>query len=264
MSNLGWLDTSNIDFNALLLLEPLQIEYLSPQEPYEAMGTALKAHPAVRWMLTTLYPPVEEYIQSCLALAKDRPSQEELRQAEITVLNSMQDWLIYTLDPAKYNQLDFLGWEDKSLLEMADFRDKTVLDIGSGTGRLAFTVSPQSSVVYAVEPIPNLRRYIWKKREELGANNIFPLDGTITKIPLQTGFADILMAGHVFGDELEKEYAEMHRVVCDGGMILLHPGTNASSETKAHHFLVSKGFNHDTFEEPGDGIKRKYWKTIQK
>jgi ubiquinone/menaquinone biosynthesis C-methylase UbiE len=264
MSNLEWLEVTHISFNALLLLEPLHVEYLASRQPDAQMGTALKEHPAVEWYLRQTHPPVSEYIDRCLQLAKSNPTLEELRQAEVNVLDSMQDWLIYVLDPTKYDQLEFLNWEDASLLSMADFKDKVVLDIGAGTGRLAFAVAPEASIVYAIEPVANLRRYIWEKREQLGFDNVYPLDGSITKIPLPEDFADIIMAGHMFGEHPEREFNELCRVIRDGGMILLHPGTNVSSEDKAHHFLVSKGFNFDTFEEPGDGLKRKYWKKIHK
>jgi hypothetical protein len=33
MSSLGWLDVSRIDFNALLLLEPLHVRYIAEREP---------------------------------------------------------------------------------------------------------------------------------------------------------------------------------------------------------------------------------------
>lgn len=264
MADLGWLDVSTIDFNALLLLEPLHIEYLAKDQPSAAMGTALLAYPAVRWYLIQLHPPIETFIANCLRLAKSNPSANELRQAELTVLNAMQDWLVYLLAPKKYDQLDFLGWDNDSLLSMADYNNKVVLDIGSGTGRLAFTVAPYARVVYAIEPVANLRRFIWDKRGQLGVNNVYPIDGTLTQIPFTDNFADILMAGHVFGDDFEAEYQEMMRVVREGGLILLHPGTNASSENKAHQFLMTHGFSFAIFEEPGDGLKRKYWKLVHK
>lgn len=263
MPGLGWLDVNAIDFNVLLLLEPLHAAYLAQRQPDEAMGTALSAHPAVRWYLSQIYPPIKGYLERCLALEQASPSAENLRRAEIAVLNSMHDWLIYVLDPAKYDQLAFLNWDDSSLLSMADFTDKIVLDIGAGTGRLAFTVAPFARVVYAVEPVANLRRYLWEKRARLGLENVYPSDGIITQILFPDEFADIVMAGHVFGEHYEAEVNEIARVVRDGGMILLHPGTNAVKDDAAHEYLISQGFDFDTFVEPNDGVKRKYWKTIK-
>ena len=232
MPGLGWLDVSDLDFNALLLLEPLHVVYLSERQPDAVMGTAL---------------------------ANRHPTAEEQRRAELAVLDTMQDWLMYILDPAGYDQLEFLGWNDDSLLTMIDFSDRVVLDVGAGSGRLTFTVAPYARAVYAVEPVARLRCYLWEKRTRLGFDNVYPIDGLITRIPFEDNFADILMAGHVFGEDFEAEYAEMWRVVRPGGTILLHPGTNASSENEAHKFLLSKGFAFDLFKEPGDGLKRKYW-----
>jgi len=264
MPSLGWLDVTNISFNALLLLEPLHVRCISKRQPSPEMGTALMANPAVKWYLAQTHPPVTDYIEACLALTSRFTTPQACRAAEIAVLDGIQDWLIYVLDPAKYDQLAFLGWDDESLLSMADFKDRIVLDIGAGTGRLAFTAAPQARVVYAVEPIANLRRYMHEKRTDLGLDNVYPIDGTLTQIPLPANFADILMAGHVFGEDCEGEYQEMRRVVRDGGWILLHPGTNAASEEKAHQFLIHKGYDFSTFEEPGDGLKRKYWLVVNK
>jgi ubiquinone/menaquinone biosynthesis C-methylase UbiE len=259
------MDVSEVSFNAILLLEPLHIEYLATLEPDAQMGTALKANPAVDWYMRQIHPPCSEYIDRCLALAQDDPNPEELRKAEIAVLDKIQDWLVYALDPDRYDKQPFLSWDDASLLGMADYKDKVVIDIGSGTGRLAFVVASVASTVYAVEPVANLRRYLWKKREELGFDNVFPLDGTITQIPLPDDFADIVMSGHVYGDDPAAEYHEMARVTREGGLVILHPGTHAGSEqNKAHQYLLKQGFEFDTFEEPRDGTKRKYWKTIHK
>jgi SAM-dependent methyltransferase len=262
--SLGWLDVTNLSINTLLLLEPFHIECISKRKPQNSMGLVLRKNPAITWFFMQSYPPIGEYIDHCLALTKEISLEDEIRNAELDVLNSMHDWLIYVLEPEKYDRLEFLRWDDNSLLEITDFSDKTVVDIGAGTGRLSFTVATYARVVYAIEPVANLRSYLWEKRTALSLLNVYPQDGTMTQVPFPDESADIIMAGHVFGDDCEAEYQEMVRVLRSNGMIILHPGTNAGSEDYAHKFLVTKGFEYDTFLEPGDGLKRKYWKTIRK
>jgi len=139
-----------------------------------------------------------------------------------------------------------------------DFKGKTVIDVGSGTGRQAFTVTDQAKVVFAVEPVTNLRDYIRMKAAKSGIGNIFPVDGLITRIPFPDDFADVTMGGHVFGDELQAEWAELIRVTKPGGMIILCPGNN-DVENETHRFFVNQGCQWGKFEEPRDGWKRKYW-----
>jgi ubiquinone/menaquinone biosynthesis C-methylase UbiE len=136
-----------------------------------------------------------------------------------------------------------------------------VIDIGSGTGRLAFTAAEKAGVVFAVEPVGNLRLYIKQKARANHISNVFPVDGVITDLPIPNLYSDITMGGHVFGDHPEEEYLEMKRVTKPGGMIILCPGTSMQ-ETKAHEYLDSQGFAWSTFEEPRDGTKRKYWKLV--
>lgn len=88
------------------------------------------------------------------------------------------------------------------------------------------------------------------------------MDGLITDLPFPDDFIDIVMGGHVFGDHPEDEYAEMVRVAKPGGMVILCPGNN-DKDQGWHKFLVDQGFEWSRFEEPGDGIKRKYWKVVE-
>ena len=82
----------------------------------------------------------------------------------------------------------------------------------------------------------------------------------MTDLPYPDGFAEIITSGHVFGDDMEREYEEMNRVLKKGGMLILIPGNN-DVDNDVHKFLVNKGFSYQAFLEPGDGMKRKYWKT---
>ncbi len=99
MVPLGWLDVTQISFTALLLLEPVHAEALKECEPNPQMGTALKANPSVEWYLRKIHPPIGDFIDRCLEMANPNPTPSERRQAEIDVMDSMHDWLIYVLDP---------------------------------------------------------------------------------------------------------------------------------------------------------------------
>jgi ubiquinone/menaquinone biosynthesis C-methylase UbiE len=88
-------------------------------------------------------------------------------------------------------------------------------------------------------------------------------NGLITALPFADDMAEIVMAGHVFGDEMEAELTELRRVTRPGGMILLCPGSSLT-QVAAHRFLVAHGFSWSEFEEPGDGTKRKYWLQVVK
>jgi ubiquinone/menaquinone biosynthesis C-methylase UbiE len=145
---------------------------------------------------------------------------------------------------------------------LLNFTGKIVLDIGAGTGKLTLIAAQAGAFcVFAVEPVNNLRVYIKKKARNGDFSNVFVSDGLMTDLPFPDDFIDIAMSGHVFGDYPESEYQEMMRVVKSGGMVILCPGNN-DKDNEVHAFLVNKGFRWSKFEEPEEGIKRKYWKLV--
>jgi ubiquinone/menaquinone biosynthesis C-methylase UbiE len=176
-------------------------------------------------------------------------------------LNTINDLLVYVVDPSIYDEQPFLGWDSQELTSLTDFTGKVVTDVGAGTGRLAFVVARQARAVYADEPVANLRQYLMDEARGAGLQNVFPVDGLITRIPFDEGFADVTMGGHVFGEDPEQEYHEMARVTKSGGMVILCPGTN-DEDNETHSSLTSEGFAWSRFEEPADDMMRKYWKVI--
>ena len=250
---LDWIDVSDISFRTMLLLEREQLAWLPGWLPEPELSVALEANPEVEWFLRNKNPDIAAWVDR--VMATDKPPVAA-REAERTVLGSMIDLVTYAVDPQRYADQPFLGWDDAELTDLVDFTGKTVVDVGAGTGRLAFVAAAAGAhVVFAVEPVGRLRQYM----RERGATNVHVVDGLITDLPFPTGFADVVMGGHVFGDHLEPEYVEMARVVAPGGMLILCPGGNDVDDER-HRFLVERGFDWSRFEEPGDGLKRKYWK----
>jgi SAM-dependent methyltransferase len=258
---LNWIDVDNLSFNCLLLLEREQLSWLPGWLPEIEFTTALSANPAVEWYLRNKNPELSSWVDSVMENEVSN-SSTEIRACEIDILCRLNDLICYAIDPEIYDKLPFLGWDPTELNRLAKFTGKIVLDIGAGTGKLAFIAAQAGAYcVFAVEPVNNLRVYIKKKARNGDFSNVFVSDGLMTDLPFPDDFIDIVMSGHVFGDYPESEYQEMMRVVKSGGMVILCPGNN-DKDNEVHAFLVNKGFRWSKFEEPEEGIKRKYWKLV--
>jgi SAM-dependent methyltransferase len=260
---LDWLDVSELSFNVLLLLERFQLEKFPGWVPQDELAIALQANPTIAWYLQHKCPEIQDWLIEVMDMTKKdaQHDAQRVRQAEEAIMREINDLLIYVVDPLLYDQQPFLAWDSKELTDLADFHGKTVIDVGSGTGRLAIAVAPMAATVFAVEPVGNLRYYIQSKAHRWGLDNVFSVDGFITALPFPDFFADVIMGGHVFGDHPQMEYQEMKRVTRPGGMIILCPGTS-HSETRAHEYLLSQDFSWAQFVEPENNPVRKYWKTL--
>lgn len=267
----NWIDTSQLPFRSLLLLERIQISWLpwyrkvgKESGLMKDLAVAFKANPEVEWYFRHKCPDISTFLDGIISLASNALSTSEVRTAEQRVLSSLNDWLTYVVDPSIYDKQPFLGWDSRELLGIVDFTGKVVLDIGAGTGRLAVVAAPVAKVVYAIEPVENLRLYMRKKAKAEGFTNFYTIDGLIDAIPFPNGFADVAMAGHALDDELEqaqKDIAEMERVTRKGGIVVYCPG-NLDRDNDVHWYLIDQGYSWSRFEEPVDGWRRKYWKTL--
>ena len=173
----NWMDTTELSFNNLLLLERVQISWLEglSAENMPAMAIALKANPIVSWYLRHKCPSISLWLEKIDAIEVLEDDPEMICQAEQSIMKIINDGLVYVVDPRVYDTQPFLKWDDQELTSLIDFNDKIVLDIGSGTGRLAFLAAQNAFTVYPVEPVANLRLYIKEKANDLGFNNILSL-----------------------------------------------------------------------------------------
>jgi SAM-dependent methyltransferase len=258
--SLNWIDVSDLSINVLLLLESVQLSWLPGWLPEAELGTALTANPAVEWYLRHKNPTLNAWVDRVLQQSSPDTTPEGIRQAELTILRSINDLVVYAVNPQIYVDLPFQGWDSSELSSLADFSRKTVIDVGAGTGRLTFIAADAgASPIFAVEPVGNLRAFLKETARNRGLKDVYTMDGLITDMPFPANFGDIVMAGHVFGDHPKAEHAELVRVAKPGGMVILCPGNNDVDDDR-HRFLVDQGFAWSRFEEPGDGMKRKYWK----
>ena len=149
------------------------------------------------------------------------------------------------------------------VLELADFTDKVVLDVGAGSGRLAFAAARKAKSVYASEPVDRLREFMRDKIRKEGIQNVTVLDGTCDRLPYEDNTFDIVMSGHVVGDDYEKELGELTRVVKNGGWILDCPGED-DRQASLKQELLERGFEYFYYKSRNGGDVYRYRKQIFK
>ena len=167
--SLNWINVEEYSFNSFLLMERFQLRILlksSEQDKKlsQQLGIALLANPAVRWYFLHKCPECSAIVKALDEKSPKTADASTVRDAELYVLSRVEDFVIYTTPERMDTQCDFIyAWDKKRLFELADFQGKTVLDIGSGSGRLAFTAAERAEEVYASEPVDCLRQYLRDK-----------------------------------------------------------------------------------------------------
>ena len=247
---LGWINPEDYSFNSFLLLERFQIYLMmnlisqraDRTEWRSSMAIALGANPAVKEYFVRRCPECVSQINEIASSAPLNTDCLEVRKAEIYCLASMEDFTIYTTPEVMAEQCDFIrGWSKARLFELADLSGKVVLDVGAGSGRLTFAAAEKAAWVYASEPVGTLREFIREKCANEGIGNVRVLDGFITELPFPDDTFDVVMSGHVLGDDWDREVAELARVCKNGGWLLNCPG-DSERDLMPREELTSRGW----------------------
>jgi tRNA/tmRNA/rRNA uracil-C5-methylase (TrmA/RlmC/RlmD family) len=219
----NWINAEEFSFNSFLLMDRWLVRmicnnYFEWQEFTENFGIALANNPTVAWYFTHRSPESKPSIDKMIAMAPTELTADDVRKAEVFVINAMETSIVYAYPDIMEKSCNYIyDWNKEYLFELADFKDKIVLDVGSGTGRLAFAAAEKAKRVYASEPIDVLREYMRDKIKRENIKNVIVVDGTVGQIPYEDNTFDIVMSGHVVGDNYDIEIAEMTRVVKNGG-----------------------------------------------
>jgi len=229
----------------------------------ESLGIALKANPAVKWYFQHKCPESADYVEAITRGAPDACACEA-REAEVIVMDGIEDFILYCYPELMDSRCDFIyAWDKSRLFELADFTGKVVLDVGSGSGRLAFAAAQRAEFVYASEPVDSLREYLRDKIARLGIKNMRVCDGMAHALPFPDDTFDIVMSGHVVGDNPEEEIAELTRVAKNGGLLLDCPGEEARKREPDAGF-IEQGFEVFHYSSVLGGDVYRYKKRVIK
>ena len=245
MGNIGWINTEGYSFDCMLRMERFQIRLMLENlynETEAAMAAALKANPKVAWLFGQKCPEMAEKVRALTAQAPAELPPEQVRAAEIRVMDEFEDFVIYTTPEVMAEKCDFIhGWKKERLYELCELEGKTVLDVGSGTGRLAFAAAEKAAFVIASEPVDSLREFMRDEMARKGIRNMRVCDGLCHCLPFPDNTFDVVMSGHVVGDFFREEVDELTRITKPGGWLLDVPG-DQHRETGSNEELLADGW----------------------
>jgi SAM-dependent methyltransferase len=255
---------ASLEVDDLYLLEDFQIEYWPGWVPERELAAVLWNSSTLKHFLVHKCPPITGFIEDIMAQYGPAQDAAELDVFADKLVWTIADLLVYNKCPEIYDALAFHDWDFREITRLTPLDGRIVIDAGSGTGRVALEAAQTARLVFAVEPVTRLRRFIRGKATQLGLKNLYVLDGFLHELPFSEGYADVLITSHALGWHLEAELTEFERVVKPGGFIIHCPGTaQIESEEAQHQRLISPDWGYAfSYYQEADGEKRKYWKQI--
>ena len=273
----NWIKADDYSLNSILLMDRWILRYLvgmgqsgvgyyANPEYRKHLGIALAYNPAVQWYFENKCPEAKDRVISLVDDVPQNLTADEVRTSEVYILQAQENFMVYLYPAVMESNCSYIrDWTPDKLLSIVDFTDKVVLDIGSGTGRLAFAAAQKARKVYASDPVDCLREYMRDKIKTQGIKNMVVLDGVVEALPFEDNTFDIVMSACFFGDDYNAEYAEMARVVKSGGYVIDCDGENGGAEPEPRKKeLLQLGFEHSHYISKNDGDVYRYWKQVFK
>lgn len=261
-----WINPEDYTTDTLLYFDRWVLRYLLANQPeekdhaaYQALvGRALWRYPYVADFCRHKAPECASFLDTALTMVPHDLDDKSARRAEVDFLQYHETFVVYAW-PEVMERVNYIAdWDRKWLDELINLTGMVVLDVGAGTGRLAFPAARDSLRVYASEPCERLREHMRDKIAKMGITNIKVLDGTATCLPFEDATFDAVLSGHVVGDDYEAELHEMRRVTKPGGWLVICNGDDESKRKGPDPELTRRGFKAFCHESPSGGIIYNY------
>ncbi|MBI9043943.1 MAG: class I SAM-dependent methyltransferase [Anaerolineaceae bacterium] len=154
---------------------------------------------------------------------------------------------IYANKAFEYHRMIEVEDVDQNLLpalqEITSLKNKTIIDLGSGTGRIPLLLSKIQKEIHALDL--NRPMLLEQKRQrDMQAETWSLVEGDMRKIPYATNAADIVIAGWAIGhlrgwfendwvDQISSILDEMKRIAKPGGIVIVMETMTTGSLTPA-------------------------------
>lgn len=269
----NWIKAEDYSMDTVLLFDRWVIRYIMKENQWynndtrdyvSDMAKSLSRYPYVITFCKRKAPECTEFLDKVTSISVEDISEEIARAAETAILTALETFVVYAY-PEVMDQVNYIrNWDPQKLYSLVDLSEKIVLDVGSGTGRLAFAAAKYAKRVYASEPCDVLREYMRDKIKNNNITNMKVLDGEAMNLPYEDNTFDVVMSGHVVGDFYDAEIAEMTRVTKNGGIVVCCNGEDEFKREAPDNELVLRGFEFFKYEGREGGIIYDYRKMIHK
>lgn len=266
----NWIDAREYTMDCCLLFDRWVLRWIFTECSYYKgdyvtdMAKALYRYPYIDAFCRVKAPECSNFLNKVRAIPYDDWTDAEMRDAETAILQTQETFVVYAY-PNVMDQVNYIrNWDPKHLYGLVDLTDKVVLDVGSGTGRLAFAAAKKAKRVYASEPCDCLREYMRDKIKAESIENMKVLDGEVLCLPYEDDTFDVVLSGHVVGDFYDAEIAELTRITKNGGWLVICNGDDEFKRSAPNDELVSRGFEWFCHESPIGGIIYDYRKQVIK
>jgi len=271
----NWIKGEDFSINSILLMDRWilqQLIGLGDSDRYERddeykklLGITLTYNPEIYWYFKNKAPESTERVEKLVKNTPKDLSHDEIRNSEIKLLEIIDSFIVYLYPEVMNANCPYIrDWDKERLLSIIDFTDKVVLDVGSGTGRLAFAAAEKAKKIYALEPSERLREYMRDKIAKDKISNVVVLDGVIENIPFEDNTFDIVTTAYVLGLDYEKEMANLERVAKNGGYLVDCMGEEDFKREGPNDHLLKAGFNWSHYASKNGGDVYRYWKKVNK
>ncbi|MBE6659083.1 MAG: class I SAM-dependent methyltransferase [Ruminococcaceae bacterium] len=265
-----WINPSDYTMDCFLLFDRWVLRMIfNEQYPYPGdyitdMAKALSQYPYIDAFCRIKAPETIPFLNKTRSVPNSGWTDSEMRKAETAILQALETSVVYAY-PEVMETVNYIrDWNPVYLYELVSLEDKIVLDVGAGTGRLAFAAAKKARRVYASEPCDQLREYMRDRIHKEGITNIKVLDGIVTCLPYEDNTFDAVLSGHVIGDDYDREIAELTRVTKNGGDLVICNGEDEFCRSAPNHELVTRGFSWFSHKSINGGTVYNYRKQIIK
>ncbi len=265
-----WINPTDYTMDCFLLFDRWVLRMiLNEQYPYTGdyltdMAKALLKYPYIVFFCRRKAPETAPFLEKISTISNPGWTDSEMRNAEISILEAIETSVVYAY-PNVMETVNYIrDWNPAYLYELVALEGKTVLDVGAGTGRLAFAAAKKAKRVYASDPCDQLREYMRDRIQREDITNVKVLDGFAACLPYEDNTFDVVLSGHVIGDDYDGEIAELTRVTKNGGYLVICNGEDEFCRTAPNHELVTRGFAWFSHRSINGGIVYNYRKQVTK